>query len=524
MLLKSKDKHLAESENQSKEIVIQAKNIGVSFYSDRQKDDYKSRVLRFLKEGRNKEDTKMVWPLTNINFTGYKGEILGIIGSNGAGKTTLCKIISGILKPDKGEIYVDGKVSALFSFGMGFNKELTGRENVYLNGMMLGIGKEKINYYIDDIHDFSDLGTFMDQPMKYYSSGMKARLGFSVAAHLEPEILILDEALNTGDAKFSKKAADKMKELVKKAKMVIIVTHSLRYAQRNCDRLMWLDGGVVRDVGDPADIIEKYKATVPPRPPRRKRNLQLEKTETTIRDNAVVKADNVGISYKLGKETFWALRNVNFEIKEGEVVGIIGHNGAGKSTLGKVLTKILTPDEGSIYLDGDTTALLGYGTGFNAQLTGIDNIYLNGMLLGIPKKRIEKNYPNIVRFSELQKSIDRPVKEYSSGMRARLGFSIAATLQPDIFIIDEALSTGDMAFRQKASEKIQDMMEQAKAVIIVTHSMTFVEQLCTRAIWMKQGQIQYDGDPKDAVEAYREDIKANKKKTVKTANGKKTAR
>src|SRR5699024_1220250 len=474
-----------------------------------------SKLLGMFQRNEEKEKVKIVWPLEDINFTGVQGEILGIIGSNGAGKTTLSRIISGILQEDRGTMTVNGKVTALFSFGMGFNKELTGRDNVYLNAMMLGIEREKINHYFDDIHEFSDLGQFIDQPMKYYSSGMKARLGFSVAAHLEPEILILDEALNTGDAKFSKKAANKMKELVKKAKMVIIVTHSLRYAQRNCDRLMWLDGGVVRDAGDPAEIIEKYKATVPPRPPRRKRNLQLEKTETTIKDNSIVKAENLGISFELKKKPFWALKNVNFEIKEGEVVGIIGHNGAGKSTLCKVLTNILQPDEGSIYLDGETTALLGYGTGFNSQLTGTDNIFLNGMLLGIPKKRIKEFYPKIVEFSGLEKAIDRPVKEYSSGMRSRLGFSIAAILQPDIFIIDEALSTGDMAFRQKASEKIQDMMERAKAVIIVTHSLTFVEQLCTRAIWMKQGQIMYDGEPKDAVKAYREDIKETKVKRRK---------
>lgn len=501
-----------KSEKDTREVVIQAKNIGVSFYSDSQKDDYKSRLFRLLQEGKAATDNKMIWPLKNIDFTGYKGEILGIIGSNGAGKTTLCKIISGILQPDKGEIYVDGKVSALFSFGMGFNAELTGRDNVYLNGMMLGITRDTIDHYINDIHEFSELGVFMDQPMKYYSSGMKARLGFSVAAHLEPEILILDEALNTGDAKFSKKAAKKMKELVKKAKMVIIVTHSLKYAKKNCDRLLWLDGGVVRDAGDPAEIIEKYKATVPPRPPRKQKNLQLEKTETTITDKAIVKADNLGISFRLNKDTFWALKNVSFEIKEGEVVGIIGHNGAGKSTLCKVLTNILAPDEGSIYLGGDTTALLGYGTGFNGQLTGVDNIYLNGMLLGIPKKKIEEKYNKIVSFSELGKAINQPVKEYSSGMKSRLGFSIAATLQPDIFIIDEALSTGDMAFRQKASERIQDMMEQAKAVIIVTHSMTFVEQMCTRAIWMKQGQICYDGEVEDAIQAYQDDVKANQKK------------
>src|SRR5699024_2781806 len=114
---------------------------------------------------KEEDKNKVVWPLTDINFTGYKGEILGIIGSNGAGKTTLCKIISGILQPDKGDMYVDGKVSALYSFGMGFNKELSGRDNVYLNGMMLGISKEKINHYIEDIHEFSELGKFIDQPM-----------------------------------------------------------------------------------------------------------------------------------------------------------------------------------------------------------------------------------------------------------------------------------------------------------------------------------------------------------------------
>lgn len=499
-------------EAEKREIVIQAKNIGVS-YSSHQKDDLKSHLFSLIQKKGQTEGKKEVWPLTDINFTGYEGEILGIIGSNGAGKTTLCKIISGILKPDKGEIYVDGKVSALFSFGMGFNKELSGRDNVYLNGMMLGISKDKITHYIDAIHEFSELGKFMEQPMKNYSSGMKARLGFSVAAHLEPEILILDEALNTGDVGFSEKAAEKMKELVRKARIVIIVTHSLKYAKNNCDRLIWLDAGVVRDVGDPNEIIKKYKASVPPRPPREKRNLQLEKTETTIRDNAVVKTKDLGISYKLGKETFWALRNVTFDIKEGEVVGIIGHNGAGKSTLCKVLTNILAPDDGTIELNGETTALLGYGTGFSIQITGSDNIYLNGMLLGIPKWKIDENYDKIIEFSGLGKAINKPVKSYSSGMRARLGFSIAAILQPDIFIIDEALSTGDMDFRQKASEKIQDMMEQAKAVILVSHNMAFVEKLCTRVIWMEKGQIVFDGDPKETVAKYKAAVSEKGKKS-----------
>lgn len=491
------------SNNEEREVVLEARNIGVSFYSDEQKDDFKSRLFRFFKEGNQSKGEKITWPLTDISFKGYQGEILGFVGANGAGKTTLCKIISDILKPDKGDIYVDGKVSALFSFGMGINKELSGRENVYLNGMMLGIGRSKINQYIDDIYNFSELGNFFDQPMKYYSSGMRARLGFSVAAHLEPEILILDEALNTGDRAFSEKATEKMKELVKKAKLVIIVTHSLKYAEKNCDRLIWLEKGIIRDSGDPKRIIKEYKNSIPPRPPRKEKNLQLEKTETTIHDNHVVKADHVGVSFKLGRETFWALKDVNFTINQGEVVGVIGHNGAGKSTLCKVLTHILAPDEGDMMVDGETTALLSYGTGFSPQITGSDNIYLNGMLLGIPKKRIDNKFDEIVEFSGLGKAIDKPVKSYSSGMKSRLGFSVAATLQPDVFIIDEALSTGDNEFRQKASEKIQDMMEQAKAVIIVTHSMSFVEKICTRAIWMEQGKVVFDGEPSEVTAKYK---------------------
>lgn len=511
---------------ETREEVIQAKNVGVAFRTDLSTDDYKSRLINLItrnsKEDKNKP--KKVWALEDITFTGYQGEILGIIGSNGAGKTTLSKIITGILREDKGTMHVNGKVTALFSFGMGFNRELTGRDNVYLNGMMLGIDKDVIDSYFQAIHEFSDLGDFIDQPMKYYSSGMRARLGFSVASHLEPEVLILDEALNTGDAKFSRKAAEKMKELVKRAKMVIIVTHSLRYARRNCDRLMWLDRGRVKEIGDPAEIVKKYRATVPPRPKRQKRSLELSKTETTVKDNVVIKAENVGVSYKLNTGPFWALRNLNFEIKEGEVVGIIGHNGAGKSTLCKALTRILAPDEGSLEVRGETSSLLGYGTGFNHQLTGADNIFLNAMLLGIPKQRVEEKYEEIVEFSGIRRAIDKPVKEYSSGMRSRLGFSIAAILKPDIFIIDEALSTGDLAFRQKATERIQEMMDRAKAVIIVTHSMNFVETVCTRGIWIEKGEIRFDGPAEEAVAKYREASgvqKKTKKKRVKSTKASK---
>lgn len=481
--------------------VINAKKVGVVFYSG-EKDDLKSKAFKLLK--RNYKRKKKFWALKDISFEGHEGEILGIIGSNGAGKTTLSKVISKIIKEDKGLLNVDGRVTALFSFGMGFNKELTGRENVFLNGMMLGIPREKINHYIDEIHDFSEIGHFFDQPMKYYSSGMKARLGFSVASHLQPEILILDEALNTGDVKFSKKAAEKMKQLVKKAKLVVIITHSLGYAKQHCDRIIWLEKGKIKGVGKPEEMIESYKSSLPPVKPKKKKLLQLEKTESNINDNSLISINNVGVSFKLkGNEEFWALKNINLEVKEGEVLGIIGHNGAGKSTLCKVLTKIYKPDEGKVNVKGQTSSLLGYGTGFNPQLTGRDNIYLNAMLLGIPRARVNEKFDDIIEFSGISKAIDEPVKKYSSGMKSRLGFSISAYLKPDIFIIDEALSTGDVAFQQKASERIQELIESAKVVIIVSHNLNFVEKVCTRAIWMEKGKILFDGDAEECVAKYK---------------------
>ena len=170
------------SNTKEREIVIHAQNLGVSYISGFRADDYKSYMFDYLLGKKHDQEKKKVWPLRNLNFKGYKGEILGIIGPNGSGKTTLCKLIAGILQPEEGNIKVDGKVSALFSFGLGVNKELTGRENVYMSGMMVGVPKQKITKFIDEIHEFSELNEFFDMPVKKYSSGMRARLGFSVAS------------------------------------------------------------------------------------------------------------------------------------------------------------------------------------------------------------------------------------------------------------------------------------------------------------------------------------------------------
>ncbi len=487
------------------EKVISAENVGVKYDSTSFREDFRSLSFELLLGKR--ERTKEFWALKEISFNGFSGEVLGIIGSNGAGKTTLCKTISGILRPDSGALDVRGEVSALLSMGAGFNYALSGKENIYLNGMMLGMSRKEVEGFYDSIHKFSGLGDFIMEPVKHYSSGMKSRLGFSIAAMLEPETLVLDEALSAGDLEFGERAAKKIKALVKAAKMVIIVSHNINFIENNCTKAIWIDGGKVRAQGKPKEIAAMYKLSIPKRKPRKK-ILNLKATESDVKDTKVVSVRNLGIKFALHNKEFWPLKDVSFSVYEGDIVGIIGHNGAGKSTLCRTLCDIYRPDEGKVKIKGETTALLSFGTGFNRQLSGMDNIILNGMMMGISKKRIFALRDEIVEFAELKEHIDKPVKHFSSGMRSRLGFSIAAAIQPDLFIIDEALSAGDMAFKEKASERIQELITSAKAVIVVTHSMRFVEKICTRAIWLNEGRVMFDGDPMAAVAKYQQHSKA----------------
>lgn len=481
--------------------MITAENVSVKYTNKSTRKDLKTVVFdAFHRRGLRKEE---FWALKSINFQVGEGEILGIIGANGAGKSTLCRVIANILSPDTGSMKVHGLVSALLSLGTGFNSRLTGKENIYLNGMMLGFSKKKISQLYNDIVEFSGIGDFIDQPIKQYSKGMRSRLGFSIAAMLEPDILVLDETLSVGDEEFKKKASRKMFEIINHAKMVIIVSHDLDFIQQRCTQAIWIDKGKIREAGDPKQICSRYKESVPPRKKRKKYLANFSKTTAEIADKDVVKVENLSIKFKVKDKDFWALKQVSFSVKKGEIVGIIGHNGAGKSTLCKAMSGILKPDEGSVLVKGRTTELLGFGAGFNNQLSGADNIFLNGLLLGIPKKRIKQIFNDIVDFSELQSSIDKPIKQYSSGMRSRLGFSIATATDPDILIIDEALSTGDHAFYEKAAERIQETILSSKAVVVVTHNMKFVLNICTKAILIDNGRIIFVGETKKAIKAYK---------------------
>jgi lipopolysaccharide transport system ATP-binding protein len=201
-------------------------------------------------------------------------------------------------------------------------------------------------------------------------------------------------------------------------------------------------------------------------------------------------------------EEFWALKDVSFEIKQGDRVGIIGRNGAGKSTFLKILSRITEPTTGSIKIKGRVASLLEVGTGFHPELTGRENIFLNGAILGMGKEEIKRKFDEIVAFAEVEKFLDTPVKRYSSGMYVRLAFAVAAHLEPEILIVDEVLAVGDAQFQKKCLGKMEDVGKEGRTVIFVSHNIATVTTLCQRAIWLVNGQVNSDGNAEQITSKY----------------------
>lgn len=214
------------------------------------------------------------------------------------------------------------------------------------------------------------------------------------------------------------------------------------------------------------------------------------------------------------EEFLWALRNVSFKINQGEVVGFLGHNGAGKSTLLKILSRITEPSEGYAKINGRLSALLEVGTGMHPELTGKENIYLNGTILGMKKWEIDKKYSDIVEFSGISKFLNTPVKHYSSGMRVRLGFGIAAHLEPEILIVDEVLAVGDAEFQKKSIGKMKDVAKCGRTVLFVSHNMAAIKNLCPRSCLMHNGNLIYDGKTDDVIRAYYNSDGSNVHKSI----------
>lgn len=210
---------------------------------------------------------------------------------------------------------------------------------------------------------------------------------------------------------------------------------------------------------------------------------------------------SIGASNKIYKK-FYALKDVSFEIKQGESVGIIGHNGAGKSTLLKILTGVAFPTNGEVQINGKIASLLELGSGFNPELTGIENIYFNGSLNGLTKEQIDEAVPKIIDFADIGDFINQPVKSYSSGMFARLAFATAINVDPDILIVDEILSVGDVSFQVKCMEKFEEFKKKGKTILYVSHGLGTVKKFCERAIWLENGRVREDGNSVIVVEKY----------------------
>jgi ABC-2 type transport system ATP-binding protein len=202
-------------------------------------------------------------------------------------------------------------------------------------------------------------------------------------------------------------------------------------------------------------------------------------------------------------EDFWALKDVNVDIQSGQTVGLIGDNGSGKSTLLKCMAKILYPDGGSITMNGRVAALLEVGSGFHPELSGRDNVYLNGSILGMARAEIEAKFDEIVDFSGVREFIDQPVKNYSSGMYVRLGFSVAIHVDPDILLVDEVLAVGDESFQAKCANKFREMRASGKTVVIVSHSLETLAKMCDTLVWLRHGDIEKSGKPVEVIAAYR---------------------
>ena len=238
--------------------MIRIKNVSMKFNMDIEKDfSMKQAFINFFTK-KKKKKTEYFWALKNVTFSVNKGDVVGLIGSNGAGKSTLLKVVSGVMKPTSGKVEVDGVISPMIELGAGFDQNLTARENIYLNGAILGYSKKFLDSKFDEIVEFSELKDFLDVPVKNFSSGMTAKLAFSIATIVDPEILIVDEILSVGYLRFQEKSKNKMMEMIKGGTTVLYVSHSLESIKDLCNKVVWLDNGQVVKMGDTKEICDEY--------------------------------------------------------------------------------------------------------------------------------------------------------------------------------------------------------------------------------------------------------------------------
>lgn len=238
--------------------MIILKNVSMKFNLGVEKDNSLKMIFINLFTPRKKKKKDYFWALKDIDFRINKGDVVGIIGANGAGKSTLLKVVSGVYKPTTGTVEVNGKISPMIELGAGFDPELTARENIYLNGAILGYSKEFLEQKFDDIVEFSELKDFLDVPIKNFSSGMVAKLAFSISTIVDPEVLIVDEILSVGDIKFQEKSKNKMMSMIEGGTTVLYVSHSTESIKQLCNKVIWLDHGKIVKIGEANEVCDEY--------------------------------------------------------------------------------------------------------------------------------------------------------------------------------------------------------------------------------------------------------------------------
>jgi ABC-type polysaccharide/polyol phosphate transport system ATPase subunit len=238
--------------------VIYATDLGIKFKMEKRR---RSGALAFLLERSRswRQPVGEFWALRHVSFTVERGETVGIVGRNGSGKSTLLRVVAGVYPPDEGKVLVDGEVSTLFGLGSGFNVELSGRDNIYLDGILIGLTKTQIDGIVDEIIDFAEIGDFIDMPVRTYSSGMRARLGFAIAIHSDKDIVLIDEIMGVGDVAFRQKAEAEMNRIIGE-KTVLLVSHSMATIEKFANKVIWLNRGVLAAAGEPKEVIGQYLA------------------------------------------------------------------------------------------------------------------------------------------------------------------------------------------------------------------------------------------------------------------------
>lgn len=608
--------------------------------------------------------------LDDVNLDVSPGEAVGLIGRNGAGKSTILKILAGVSSPTTGTVECVGRVGSMIELGLGFHPELTGRENARGTATILGLTVEQADAAMDDIIEFSGIEDAMDTPLKHYSTGMRARLGFAVAVHVPTDILLIDEVLAVGDDEFQLRCVDRIAEMQRAGTTLLFVSHATWLVADVCERAIQVRRGRIVDDGPSAEVIGRYLTPAPVdldqadhptlhftsfemRTPKVKpwgvldMVAEVEVTEPTAEpaialdvswvnhspDKSIARVSSalpaelkepgryrlVGRSNQLpadsglagvrvalidertqrlhdreqaeflidgtvtrrgpqlAAEVDWsmhlltdeevaelisaseqdldvpqpdrvddlgdqtvppgveahqlekrfhsglrragllsalpsrlearersgdivALNGLDLRVAPGQCLGIIGPNGSGKSTFLKTVAEVIAPTSGSLTSRGRLVSMLELGIGFHPDLSGEENVRQTSGLLGVDAGELPEMLPGIIEFADIGEAIRAPLKQYSSGMRIRLGLALAVYSRPDLLLIDEALAVGDPQFQKKAVQAVRRLVDEGCTAVFVSHDLSLVEEMCDWVVRLEQGRVVDQGPSAEVVD------------------------